>query len=203
MAFQKVPETADVSVIHTCNGVTVQNSVAARKVGGYNTADLSSLANIVDQYYAANVLPYLSAALIYVKTEVRGLDDINDQVVENVDGSGFGGIASNPLPNNVSYVIKRLSGLTGRSARGRLYIPGIPENARQTDENYITSAFNISMVGGWDSIRSAIGAVGWVPVIVSRYSEGVKRAEGVTFVWNATSNTDLRLDTRRGRLPPG
>lgn len=201
MAFQRVPETAEISVIQSLQGVTIQNTFHARKTGGYSESDLANLANVIDINWATYVLPYQSTTLVYNKTEVRGLDDENDLIKEDADNTGFGGIASAPLPNNVAFTIKRLSGFTGRSARGRLYIGGIPQAANAADENFITSTYANNYAGGVDSCRSAIVGASWVPVIVSRYSNGVLRTTGVTFTWATTTYTDLRLDSRRDRLP--
>jgi len=119
MAFQRVPETAEAIVRYTAGIKPVVMTFYARFIGGYSTSDLIALANNVDTRVGNNFLPIQTDDIVYNSTLVRGLDKINDEEVIDSDNTGPGGVVSKGLPNNVSYAVKRLSGLTGRSARGR------------------------------------------------------------------------------------
>lgn len=201
MAYQRVPETAEITVNFTVNAIPQQNTFYARKSGGYSTADLAALAGAVDAAVGTYWLDDMTTAALYVKTVVRGLDLEFDQIVEDVGSTGPGTQPTSEQPANVSFAIKKLSGLTGRSARGRIYVIGMYESAFGADTNYVTSAYAAQWAGNVDQIRVAINTIGWTPVLVSRYSGGTKRPEGITFVWTGSTYTDLRVDSRRDRLP--
>lgn len=203
MAFQAVLETAQIDHIFTLNDVTVQNTYHAKLPGGYVLTDLQDLADRIDGVFDIGMLSDMPEDVIYVRTEVRGLELENDQIAEQDAGSGPGTHAGQVLPNNVTFAIKKASGRTGRSARGRIFWIGIPETElNSANENNIKQTYATSIVADIEFIRTSIAAEGlWEPVIVSRWSDGVKRSPGTTFPWVSTSNVDLRVDTHRGRLP--
>lgn len=203
MAFQPVPDTVEVDVIYTMNAEIVQNSFYASLAGGYAIADLDLLAAAVGVAIVASWLPQQNADALYLRTEVRGLAFENDIVAEDSVGNGPGLLGGVPLPNNVTFAVKKASGFTGRSARGRTYWIGMPQNKLQiANENLVIAAYVTSVVAAVDAIRVAINAAtSWSPVLVSRFADGVKRTTGITFPWIGTSNVNSVVDTLRGRLP--
>ncbi len=203
MAFQSVPETAEIDIIFTYNNVICQNVHYARLPGGYTLTDLQAMADAIDLVWPVTIVNDVPAEVVYLRTEVRGLEFINDQVAEQALSTGPGTDPGAPLPNNVTFAIKKGSGKTGRSARGRTYWIGIPRSKLDPlDENLLDSLYVTGLVNNVIAIKNSINSVGlWEAVIVSRFSEGVKRTTGVTFPWITTGFTDLRVDTIRGRLP--
>lgn len=203
MAFQPVPEVAEIDHIFTLNGVTAQNVYYAKRPGGYALADLQALADAIDLVFPTTMNNDMPLEVTYVRTEVRGLALENDQVATQALSTGSGTITGGVAPNQVTFAIKKSSGQTGRAARGRTFWIGIPRaNIQVPDENLITSAYAVSIVADVNFIRNQISTVGlWEAVLVSRWLNGVKRAQGVTFPWLSVSNNDLRVDTLRGRLP--
>jgi hypothetical protein len=105
------------------------------------------------------------------------------------------------MPLNVTLAIKRISGLTGRSARGRIFWSVIPISGMQLDRNYVTQAWRDDAVAACNGLSVLGIGAGWLPVIVSRFSGGAKRPTGVTFPLTAYTTTDLRVDSQRNRLP--
>lgn len=203
MAFQPVPDVAAIDVIFTLNGVTVQNTHYGLLPGGYTLSDLQALATKIDLTFSATIAPDSPPEVTYVKTEVRGLAVINDLLAEANVGTAVGLHSGSALPNQVTFAIKKLSGFTGRSARGRVFWVGVPDNTLQpTNENLVTATWAANVVADIDFIRNQIETVGlWQAVIVSRFTLGAQRPFGVTFPWVDTTNVDLRVDTHRGRLP--
>lgn len=203
MAFQAVPETVEIDRIYTLNGVLVQNVYYAQLSGGYGQADIQALADKIDLVFPTTFVTEHPAEAIYVRTEVRGLADPNDIVAEQGLSNGPGTHPSVALPNNVTFSIKKTSGLTGRTARGRTFWIGVPTNILQAaNENLVTGVWAAGVVADVDWIRTQIATVGlWEPVLVSRFLDKVKRPTGVTFPWTGTSNIDLQVDTHRGRMP--
>lgn len=203
MAFQSVPDTAEINMLYTLNDVAAQNVFYAEHPGGYSEANLQALADAVDLIWPITFQNEQPAEVTYVKTEVRGLENENDFVVESAVSTGNGTHGAVSFPNQVTFAIKKTSGKSGRSARGRTYWIGIPLNqVEPTDENMMLAAYAASIVANIDFVRTTINATGtWEAVLVSRFADSQKRAEGVTFPWSGTTNVDLRLDTQRGRLP--
>lgn len=207
MAFQSVPDTAEVNMIFTMNGVIVQNVFYAELSGGYDEADLQALADKVDLAFPSTWQTEMPPEVSYVKTEVRGLAFANDIVVESTTSAGVGTATTAVLPNNVTFAIKKTSGLTGRSARGRTYWIGIPRGKLDPDdENMLLVAYADEIVANVDFVRTLIEAVpatAWEPVLVSRFADKAQRDEGKTFPWTGTTRVGLGIDTQRARLPSG
>jgi len=201
MAYQPVEDTAEIVIQATVNGVPVNNTFYARKPGGYTEGELAALAGAVSTHWGTNMRPLCSSAYVYVGCSVRGLANENDFQATSVAGAGVGAVAASPYPNNVAIAIKRSSGLTGRSARGRVYIGGIPVTVSQTDENFLTQGHVDNVEAVLNGIRTVIAVLGWIEVILSRYVDGLKREAGLTFAVTNYQATDLRVDTRRDRLP--
>jgi hypothetical protein len=202
MAFQRVPNTAEIDVIYTLNAITVQNVFYAEFAAGYALADLQTLADAIDLNLAASWLPDQPPEALYDRTEVRGLNAEFDFAVTQNANAGPGTHVSSTLPNNVTLSIKKISGLTGRSARGRTYWIGIPENQMLVgDENQLQPAYVDLVVADVDFVRQRINLqAGWAAVLVSRFAGGEKRAEGITFPWTGSVAVNTRVDTQRARL---
>lgn len=203
MAFQAVPNAVEISMIFTQNGETCQNNFQALLPGGYLLADLQALATQIDINWQGNWRSEQPPEVTYVRTEVRGLAVPNDLIASDNTSSNPGLYGGTTLPNQVTFSIKRESGLTGRSARGRCYWIGVPQaEVEPLNENMLKAPFAALIVANVDTVRTSIAAVGlWEPVIVSRFANGLARSPGITFPWVSTTNVNLVLDTQRGRLP--
>jgi len=204
VTHQRVPNTALIRVIFSLDGQTLENTYHAEMPAGYAQADLDNLAAVVDFTPAANMRSSIADAAQYVRTDVVGLNQENDMSATANLGAGAGAIGGGSFPGLVSFAVARLSGLTGRSARGRVFVPAIPRAAVASaagNANQITTAYANAYVGLVEGFRTTIEAIGlWNAVLVSRYHEGSKRAEAVTFTWTSTKYTTLTLAAQRRRM---
>jgi hypothetical protein len=204
MAYQRVPETAEITVRFDIQNEDVSNLYYARYVGGYSQSDLNALAAAVDGIINPAYIPYLSQYDSYVRTDVRGLDSENDLTASAATPAAGGNMVSLPLPVSVSFCVQQNSGLTGRSARGRIYVPSVLRTQAQSsvdNQGLMNASDAANWVGTVEGIRIAIsGVAGWTPVLVSRYHNGSKRSEAVTFVWTSSQYRTLKLASRRKRL---
>lgn len=204
MAYQRVPETAEITVRYTVQGVDIANTYHARASGGYNQSMLDTLANQIDLTPVSGLLADQTNKCNYVRTDVRGLDSEFDLTATANASAGVGAKTGFQFPANVAFCVQKSSGLTGRSARGRVFITGIPTAytaATSLEPNFLTQVAADAYVAHVDSFRFTIEAIGpWNAVIVSRYHNGSKRSEAVTFQWTQTLATDRKLDTMRVRM---
>jgi len=203
MAFQRVPNTAEISVIYELCGFQLQNTYHAYSVTGYVQADLDFLAAQIDTVPVTGMLADQSDHLDYIRTDVQGLDAENDLKSSNNNHAGPGSVNVWAMPNQVSFCVAKLSGYSGRTARGRVYVIGIPSSyTLHTDgtTNLITSAARAAYEGHVDAFRTTIESIGiWDAVIVSRYHNGSKRAEATTIKWTTTTSNSNKLATMRRR----
>ncbi len=203
MAFQSVPNVAQVDTLFTQNGELVQNSYYAHFPAGYSQLQLDALAVKVDTRIQADMIPVMPTEVIYLRTEVLGLTIQNDLMATFTTGPTMGSDVSPSCPNNCTLSIKQESGFSGRSARGRVYWIGIPSNKLQAaNENRIVAAYVLTITAAILSIRTGIdGEPAADAVLVSRVTGGVERPTGVTFPWISEIAVNDRVDSRRSRLP--
>ncbi len=200
MAFQAVPDAAEIVIEWSGNSKITKNVLAAVKPGGYNLADLTVLADLVDLNIGVSWLAEATNEINYVQTIVRGLAFENDQEVIVNTTAGPGELVSEALPGNVTFSIKKTSGLTGRSARGRIYIIGLADSQLAPNENQLTQAVVDALVFNVESMRGSISGSVWTAAIVSRFSNGLKRDPGTVFTWTGSSAVNNNIDSQRRRL---
>lgn len=200
MAFQPVPNTAAVEIRFRLPGnVNAENQLHFTHPDPTFT-DLVALVSTIDQYVEETWLPLMGSEVLYVETYARLLNAVEDFQNSQNAGSGPGTAAGVLLPNNASFVLALRSGLTGRSARGRIYLMPPTRNQLQ-DTNAVTGAVASAWAGALSGMATAAQVVDWEMVIVSRVTGGVKRPTGVTLPVESVGFTDTRLDSQRGRLP--
>jgi hypothetical protein len=73
-------------------------------------------------------------------------------------------------------------------------------NALADNENQWTQTEVDSAVIAVEAIRNDVLGGAFTPVIVSRFTNGALRAEGITFDWISTVAVDRNVDSQRGRL---
>lgn len=204
MAYQRVPETVEIRVIFDVLGVEMSNVYHAKKTGGYTESEMAALANALDATPAPGFLSYMSTNDAYVRCEARGLDAENDYYYEVNTNAGAGLLSQFRPPANVSFCVRQNSGLTGRTARGRIYVPGLVNAALNLSgdmQSYVTTTYANNYVNAVDAFRTTINLqTPWQPVIVSRYLNGSKRAEAITNKWSSSDYSTLKVATRRKRL---
>jgi len=178
----------------------MNNVLQAFKATQYVLADLQALADAVDIAVDASWLPIQTLDTSYIRTTVRGLEFENDEEVTADANAGVGQALATGMPNQVTFAIKKQSGLTGRSARGRVYWIGLTRDMLQVDENKLKIADSDAVEAAVDAMRAAITATVWQAVIVSRFFEGAKRPTGIVKNWISSDAVDIRVDTQRPRL---
>lgn len=203
MAFQPVPNVLKAAVVFNVGGTRrAVNTFYREFTTGYLQADVDDTAAVIDAVIASEWLPILPVPVVYVGTEVKGLAVENDLFAFDDAGAGAGAIADTEYASpQVSFAIKRLSNNTGRSARGRIFWPRFASNQLVGAGNtLVTEAVRLIIVAAVDDIRVACNGGDGDAVIVSRFTNGAARTNGITFPWISTAVTNDTVDTQRRRL---
>jgi len=178
------------------------NVLGFHKPGDYDQTDIDNLADAVDSAVGSNGLPIFHVGLTYLDTIVRGLNSIVDLTSTNSDSTGVGTGASLALPNSTAFVVTLRSGLAGRSARGRVYLPGLG-TSNMFDTNTVSTTYAAAAVSYITTIQAAASAFSWDLAILSRFTAGAMRPSGVYYKVTDIVARNRLVDTQRGRLPPG
>jgi hypothetical protein len=199
MAFQPVPDTARFAVVMDDSGSDqFVNVLYFRRTGSWGLPELEQGATTLGTAWVNDVLPFLSNGIRFIRIEARGeraQTDVSYQLVPaNPPSSSRPG---DSLPYQVAFCVTHLTGLTGRANRGRTYFGPLSEN----DQTYglLSNAVANAFVGALNSIRIVMAAQGWEHVVVSRFLNKVKRAQGATIPIIGYRYYDRVLDTQRSR----
>lgn len=184
MAFVPFENAAELRIRMSLDGEPVETGFGLLATTGGSISALQSCVNFVGPFWANNIMPLLST--VTVLREVTAWDlsapisftrTWQDPVLTNGQYTG------QPEPNQVSAPFALLTGIRGRSYRGRMSIPGLTGNSCQT--NIIQSEWLAAMLAAFSDLLSQMGgASAYVMAVLSRVSEGVERTEGVASAVN-------------------
>jgi len=180
MAFQPVPNVAQVTVHGRVDGqLTINDLYFEIAGGGITPVNLFALTTAVSNWVSGNLFSVLSEDWSAERCIGRDLTIANSFVV-TVSDPVTGASASEAAPNNVAACISFSSGFSGRSGRGRNYIPGIPND--QITLNTMAAPFMVSLIEIYSALVGAgTFLAGWQMCVVSRRFGGAVRPEGVPF----------------------
>jgi len=202
MAFQSVPNAAELVIQATSSSKQMVNVLGFVKAGGYNALDIANLADAADAVVQSDYLPLIHGNVHYDGCLARGLENANDFVSLVTAGAGNGTATGDLLPTNVTLCVTMRSALSGRSARGRFY--ALPTGAsNQAGVNLFSSTYGNALEAFLVALETAAAAQGWTHCIISRFANKVARPTGVTFVVTSNGYRNLIMDSQRGRLPKG
>jgi len=110
-------------------------------------------------------------------------------------------VTGEAAPNNCSMAVSFRTAVSGRSNRGRNYVPVLTNS--QVSENLIDSSWAQDVVNAYSELLFGGGALpaGWVWVVVSRFTGGLPRTVGTFNEIFSVLVTDLIVDSMRTRLP--
>jgi hypothetical protein len=199
MAFQPVPDTARFALVHQSpEGDALINVLYFRRTGSWGLPELQAAAQTLATAWVNDVLPSLSVATSFRRVQARGervVDDVSFEYV--VDPPLAGLIDGQPLPYQCSFCVTHLTGLVGRSNRGRTYFGYLSEADSNSGLLFVGRATGLR--NGLVSVRTVMGAAGWTHVVVSRVRNKVRLPVAVTVPVIGYKYTDLIVDTQRRR----
>jgi hypothetical protein len=164
-------------------------------------ANVDDIADDLFGAFATTVLPEVANVytLEYVAAYV-GQDAADSLVVISGVPAVQGGSAALPLPQNCALLVRKRTDLAGRRGRGRLYLPGLPENQVDGAGN-VADAHRAGMQAlfddWYDALTVAVGARYYPPVVLHR-SEGAGIEPAPTPI--TTFVVEGKIATQRRRL---
>jgi hypothetical protein len=199
MAFQPVPDTARFAVVHQSGvGDSVVNVLYFRRAGAWGLPELEAAAQQLATVWVNDVMPHLSVETSLRRIQARGervQDDVSFEFVLTTPVAG--GRPGEAVPFQCAFCVTHLTGLVGRSNRGRTYFGYIAE--ADNNNGLLAVARANALRDGLGSVRNILGNAGWTHVVVSRVRNKVKLPVAVTVPVIGYKYTDLIIDTQRRR----
>jgi hypothetical protein len=207
MPFVPVPNTIEVETRYLWDTQQVETTSFFERDTPWNAVTIGDWLDQMNTLIQEELMPLLSTSIQLIELVARLLDTASSiGFTLPVSGVVRGGVDFAAVPNNSTYTVSFKTGLTGRSFRGRNYVPGIPDNARTA--NTIDPTFRTGVLSFYDQLRALATSSSITWVVASRFSgvdpttgDPIPRTVGVTTPIISVSTADLVLDSQRRRLP--
>jgi hypothetical protein len=189
-------------MIYTLGPVLMENVLHVEGDKPFEAADIVTLRNVFNTWDGAGWAAQRSSTVSLTRIRTKALDSLNapfeDYTLPTPRTGGQGGAS---LPTNATFCIKLGTGLTGRSARGRLYFVGLNANAL-VNTNQVGFVFAGALVTQINNLMTAITAANanWHLVVTSFREAGAWRSEGKNFRVTSVAVVDYNVDSQRRRL---
>lgn len=165
-------------LLWSINAQLAVNVIGASHTGSitFNQALADALGSAIKSAYTTNIASMQTANASLVRVGVRSLSSPNLQEWRDAGAPVSGTAVGDPLPAEVALCITLRTANSGKSFRGRTYLPGFAES--QNDVNgLISSATSAAAVAFMTAIRNAFTASGLTMAVLSRpaYEQIVER----------------------------
>lgn len=200
--FIPVPNVAQVELVFQISSAIAENIFHVRKSSPYSAADLIALRNLVDNWDSTSYASRRSNTVSLFRIISKALDSLGSPVDDyGLPTPRFGGTAASAVTNNTAFALKKATGLTGRSFRGRLYFVGLPATVVEAGTQTVSAVAANLIVAALNTLITSLAAAGHTLGVVSYMSNGAWRSEGLFTPVTGWVYTDRVLDSQRRRLP--
>lgn len=168
MPFIPAENTAQVRVNQTLHGQKITNTFYVTKNAEWGTADLVALANLFISWWNDDLSDNLSVNLGLTSVSARSMQAEDAPGVEiAAPALSVGLLPEQAATGNVAFVVKHVTGLTGRNRRGRSFVAGLTEV--QVEGNLVAALTRDTILVAFGELRDRLIAAGYVPVVASFY----------------------------------
>lgn len=199
MAFIALPNGIKIEIKMRKNGAPVINVEWGIVNVSITSELLQDVAQAVRGWWNTEMKPLMAASLTLEEIVVTQWDTAEGWQEVYVESPPLAGTATGgDLPSNVAAVTTFLTGMTGRSNRGRVYNCGLTD--AQVTGNTIGGAYLVAMLVAWNEFDATLESLSCDHVVASFVTEGAPREVGVATLINNYSMNNV-IDTQRRRIP--
>ena len=197
MPFIPVPNTAEIVLHFTQDLQQLANVFNVKLDHVPSSADLGDIAAAFQTWWTTVINVQVPSSIRLVSITARDLTTEGGAGIE-VPVNTVGGSSDPPLPNNCTVAVKWTTGLSGRSFRGRTYHVGLSRGMVVNDTVQPTPLPDLQH--NYDTLRTAIGDLGFNMAVVSRFHDRAPRVTGISTPIIACT-VEPTVDSQRRRLP--
>ena len=200
MPFIPVPNVVEAEIRFLLDNQKIENTLYFHKSTSWDTASMEALGLALANWWETSIAPDVSSQVHMTEIHLSDLSDAAAGVADYIPPTPLGGgKGALPEPNSVAFVVKFLTGVRGRSGRGRNYIPGVCKG--DVVANTLDPAVVSGWVAGYNALIGVATTAGCTWVVVSRFHNKAPRSGGVYYPVTSAAASDGRVDTQRRRLP--
>lgn len=199
MAFRPVTNGVEVEFRWTLFGVLCENRIFVRTDAPPTLEDMAAIGDIASDWVTGQYAVVAPSQVQFTTIQLTDMSTEGGQeltVPINAPGTSSGVI----LANEVSFCVKLTTGFSGRSKRGRWYMPP-PITSSLVDANHLTTTVGNAYAACMQALLVAMNAAGFRPGVASRTHAGVPVNPITILAYTTASYTDTTLDSQRQRRP--
>lgn len=200
--FIPVPNTASVELLYQLPITIAENIFHVRKATPYSAADLVALRTLVNSWDSVSWSSRRITSVTLFRIICKALDSLGSPLEDyTLPTPRPGGTVSGPMPNNITWAVKKATGLTGRSFRGRWYMVGLGSANYDMATQQVTGGTATPIITALNTLITNLAAAGHTLGVVSYRTGGAWRTTGLFTPVTSFVYTDLVIDSQRRRLP--
>lgn len=201
MAFIPVPDCILLTARYQdINGITAINRFFFGTATPPDSTMLEHCATTFVDYFTEAIAASMNNNWSLVGVETRDMStEFGEHFVASSGLPVVGGAHDTLNPNQVTATMTWLTGFVGRSFRGRTYLVGLPYGYVEPTGKQLTAAAITDIQPVWQGLLPAMSGEGFSMSVVSFFTGGVPRSEGVKTVI-ASGRLNFPLATQRRRL---
>jgi hypothetical protein len=190
-----------VGLIYDQFGEQTENTLYFTRTFGLDPETLDTVAINMLSWWSSNMAPFVGQNTKLTQVIAADLTSFTGYVaVANPLAPLPGGSTEIELPNNVAACVAFRTPFRGRSFRGRNYVPGLTVEFVVT-ANTMSDDYMAGVAAAYRLLITVPPEETLTWVVVSRYSGGLPRAEGITTPITEVGFADNVFDSQRRRLP--
>lgn len=201
MPFIPAIFTVEAEFRYLQSGQKTENRLFFEYVSDPSVSDMETLGAQLLDWWDDNLKPLQNTLTSLREIYITNLTTGFSPTVSIVPSTGnTGTLAGSVLPNNSTITISFRTEGRGRSSRGRNYAVGLVEPVLGVGGQTVLQSFADDLAAAYNVLTTP-PATDWTWSIVSFYTNGVPRAEGLVIPVQSAVVVDLDLDSQRRRLP--
>jgi hypothetical protein len=202
MATQPCPDIAQAQIQMMCDAQTIEHSFYFKRDAGWTEALITALAAEMGTQWVLHMMADYPAAVTAVRAVATDLTSLaGSRAVYEIPLTPGGSDTGDVSPNNVCLAFQVSTGNRGRGRQGRIFYG--PMSIDHISGDQVAEVHADAVKGDLAAVTAAILAAipGTQWVVLSRWLDGAKRAEGVGIPAQGIVYTNLYLDSQKDRLP--
>ena len=191
---------AQVEIRFTQDNQQVENVFHVAATTPLTSTEADAIFSVVDMWVRVTLRPTQNHTVIYREVEIADVNGVGaPRFVYPGDGL-TGGDTNPPAPNNVTFSLKKNSGVSGRKFRGRFYHIGLSND--NLDGNTVGAVALTALVSTYNALMTDLNTASYPLVVAYRDYSGPPPHPivGGIKVLSITA-VDATVDSQRRRLP--
>ena len=199
MAFIPTPNAAKFSLNLQVDGDDAHCTGYVAQSSPFDLIGLTDVCSALITWWAAAGNHHMSSEIGLASVSAWSQEsDTAVRTILSVSSPVVGAVAESSVPLNCAMVWSLRTANRGRGARGRMYIPGVPQTYQSTRTEWSGSDV-AAVIADWQNMRAVLAGFGTPLVVVSHWLNKAPRTVGLVQQITDTLG-DARICTQRRRL---